>query len=94
MLSLSSDLLPRNPPLVGTQPGQANRGSALKRPNELPFASTDALLEFVTKRWRERWVIANIDDEETLEALWRRPFFILISVDAPLGERWQRWQRK
>lgn len=93
LLSLSAPTT-TNPQNPTTAPALANSRSAIRRGNDLPFSSTDALLEFVTKRWRERWVIANVDDEATLEALLRRPFFILINVDAPLGERWRRYQRR
>jgi dCMP deaminase len=56
----------------------------------LSFPDVDALLEFVTKRWREHWVITDIHDETTLELLLRRPFFLLLNVDAPVGLRFQR----
>lgn len=58
------------------------------------FLTIDALLEFVTKRWREHWVTADIWDEGTLEALSRRPFFILVSVDAPVSLRWKRFSER
>ncbi|KAF3058446.1 Deoxycytidylate deaminase [Daldinia childiae] len=58
------------------------------------FSTTTALLDFVTKHWRSRWVTTDVHDEAVLETLSRRPFFILISVDAPLTVRWQRYQRR
>ena len=33
-------------------------------------------------------------DAETLELITRRPFFLLISVDAPLGVRWMRLKKR
>lgn len=56
------------------------------------FTTTDSLLNFVTKHWRDRWVVADIPSESILEPYSRRPFFLLISVDAPLQVRWQRCQ--
>ena len=56
------------------------------------FSTTDSLLDFVTKHWRDRWVVADIPSESILELYSRRPFFLLISVDAPLHVRWQRCQ--
>jgi dCMP deaminase len=53
-----------------------------------------SLLDFVTKSWRSRWVITSIPSEAVLDALSRRPFFILISVDAPLLVRWKRYQAR
>lgn len=55
------------------------------------FADIDELLEYVTKRWQERWVTTDIWDEHVLDALIRRPFFLLISVDAPISARWERF---
>ncbi|TVY29228.1 Deoxycytidylate deaminase, partial [Lachnellula hyalina] len=58
------------------------------------FDTTEDLLDFVTKRWRERWVTTDIHTESILDKLLRRPFFILVSVDAPVSVRWQRCQQK
>jgi dCMP deaminase len=49
------------------------------------------LIEFVTKRWEERWIITNIWDHLTLEQFLLRPFFLLVSVDAPVSLRWKRF---
>ncbi|KAL1976415.1 hypothetical protein VTN31DRAFT_2697 [Thermomyces dupontii] len=67
--------------------------------SEFVFDSVDSLLEFVTKRWRERWVITDIWDSNIVDRLLVRPFFLLVSVDAPVSIRWQRfrnrcWQRQ
>lgn len=56
------------------------------------FPNVDALLDFVTLRWREPWVTTDIWDEGVVEALLRRPFFLLVSVDAPVSVRWQRFK--
>lgn len=58
------------------------------------FSSATALLDFVTKSWRSRWVTTDIHNEAILDTLSRRPFFILISVDAPLTVRWKRYQQR
>ena len=58
------------------------------------FATADDLLAFVTKHWRERWVTTDIFNEPLLEMYTRRPFFLLISVDAPLTVRWRRFQSR
>jgi dCMP deaminase len=54
----------------------------------------EGLLDFVTKHWRSRWVTTDVHSEAVLDALSRRPFFILISVDAPLTVRWRRYQAR
>lgn len=67
-----------------------------KRPSTtaLVFQTSDELLEYVTQRWRERWVTTDVMSKGALEAYSRRPFFLLISVDAPLLVRWQRYQKR
>ena len=57
----------------------------------LTFPDVDSLLDFVTKRWREHWVLTDIHDETTLEMLLRRPFFLLVSIDAPVSMRYKRF---
>ena len=58
------------------------------------FGTVDELLEFVTKRWQQRWVTTDVWDETILENLLRRPFFLFVSVDAPVSLRWQRFKER
>jgi dCMP deaminase len=58
------------------------------------FETIHDLVDFVTKRWQERWVTTDIYNESILDILVRRPFFILISVDAPVSVRWKRFQKR
>ncbi|KAI5807487.1 cytidine deaminase-like protein [Peziza echinospora] len=58
------------------------------------FFSAEDLLDYVTKRWRDRFVTTDIWDEKVLEILLRRPFFILVSVDAPVSVRWRRYKAR
>ena len=58
------------------------------------FGSVDDLLSFVTKRWTQHWVMAEITDEHLLDSMSRRPFFLLVSIDAPVGLRWQRFNAR
>lgn len=60
--------------------------------SEHSFSDINALLEFVTLRWRERWVTTDIWDDKVVDSLLRRPFFLLVSVDAPVSVRWQRFK--
>jgi dCMP deaminase len=60
----------------------------------LTFPDVDSLLDFVTKRWREHWVFTHILSERTLDLLLRRPFFLLISVDAPVTLRYSRFSSR
>ena len=65
-----------------------------KEPDQRSFGDVDSLLEFVTKTWKQRWVLTDIWNEEILEHLLRRPFFILVSVDAPVSLRWKRFRER
>lgn len=58
------------------------------------FFSADDLLDYVTKRWRDRFITTDIRDERVLELLLCRPFFILVSVDAPVSVRWKRYKNR
>lgn len=59
---------------------------------ENSFACVESLLDFVTKKWQQRWVTTDVWNEKVLENLLRRPFFVLVSVDAPVSLRWKRLQ--
>ncbi|KAH8699489.1 putative dCMP deaminase [Ilyonectria robusta] len=58
------------------------------------FSTPEELLDFVTKRWRSRFVTTDIPTEAALDVFVRRPFFLLLSVDAPLTVRWHRYQER
>ncbi|KAI1118562.1 cytidine deaminase-like protein [Nemania sp. NC0429] len=63
-------------------------------PQPRTFANEVDLVDFVTKHWRSRWVTTDVRSEAVLDALSRRPFFILVSVDAPVTVRWRRHQAR
>jgi dCMP deaminase len=52
------------------------------------------MVDYVTKRWRENFVTVDIWTEEDLEIIVKRPFFLLISVDAPISSRWKRFNER
>ena len=58
------------------------------------FESMVEMTEFVTKRWREHFVTVDIWTQEDLEVVAKRPFFLLISVDAPITVRWNRFNKR
>ena len=58
------------------------------------FSNASSLLDFVTKRWQQRWVTTDIWSEDVLEDFLRRPSFLLVSVDAPVSLRWARLKAK
>jgi dCMP deaminase len=58
------------------------------------FPDAASLLDFVTANWRERWVTTDIWDEGIVDVLLGRPFSLLISVDAPITLRWERFKAR
>ena len=62
--------------------------------HELSFRTADALLDYVTARWKEHWVTTDVWDEEVLDVFLRRPFFLLVSVDAPVTLRYERFKSR
>ncbi|KAI9762555.1 MAG: Deoxycytidine monophosphate (dCMP) deaminase [Chaenotheca gracillima] len=61
---------------------------------EFSFTRAEELVDFVTKHWQKRWVTTDVWDENVLEVLLRRPFFVLIGVDAPVSLRWKRFKAR
>ena len=55
------------------------------------FESMTEMAEYVTKHWRENFVTVDIWTEENLDIVAKRPFFLLVSVDAPVTVRWKRF---
>ncbi|CAK4025058.1 Deoxycytidylate deaminase [Lecanosticta acicola] len=58
----------------------------------MTFPDANELLDYATKHWRERFVTTSIYDESIVDVLSRRPFFILLHIDAPISVRWQRFR--
>jgi dCMP deaminase len=56
----------------------------------LCFSSPSALLEYVTRNWRLDFVTVDINTRDVVEAFVKRPFFLLLSIDAPLLDRFYR----
>ncbi|SMQ51532.1 unnamed protein product [Zymoseptoria tritici ST99CH_3D7] len=55
------------------------------------FPTIDRLLTHATRDWRKNFVTVSIHSTETVDILSRRPFFLLLHVDAPVTLRWQRY---
>ena len=63
---------------------------AYQNQSDHAFETTEELVEFVTSRWRQHWVTTDIENEASLECIIRRPFSLLVSIDAPIHIRWSR----
>lgn len=54
------------------------------------FPNVDDLLDYITANWRQNFVISHIECMDDLQKLQKRPFFLHISIDAPLLLRYKR----
>ena len=59
--------------------------------NGIWFDTMAEMTDYVMKRWRQDFVTVDIWREEDLEVVAKRPFFLLVSVDAPIRIRWKRF---
>ncbi|KAN0100336.1 Cytidine deaminase-like protein [Tylopilus felleus] len=56
------------------------------------FASPEKLLDHVTRNWRKNFVTVNLTCTPLVSLFAKRPFFLLVNVDAPLLQRYRRLQ--
>ncbi|KAM3466514.1 hypothetical protein NHJ6243_000897 [Beauveria neobassiana] len=75
---------------AAAQASASSRSPFARGPDSQTFDTAEALLDFVTLSWRSRFVTTDIPTEKVLDVFLRRPFFMLISTDAPLLVRWRR----
>lgn len=81
--------------LIGTEShseelAQLNTSIELSR---LKLTTDDAeLLNYVTTNWRENFVLHDISELSNLDMFLKRPFFLLVSVDASLLIKFERFK--
>ena len=56
------------------------------------FADSTELLNYVTTNWRDDMLIPNVSDLPNLDLFLKRPFFLLVTVDASLTVKFQRYK--
>ena len=56
----------------------------------LSFASAAELLEHVTRNWRKDFVTQDLRTEHAIQMFIKRPFFMLLSIDGPISDRFRR----
>lgn len=78
----------REPAASPTKQCSKNKGL-----NEV-FDTVEAVVDYATRNWRENLVVTDILSKVDYDILSKRPFFLLISVDAPLLVRWKRYQER
>ncbi|KAL1670700.1 cytidine deaminase-like protein [Schizophyllum commune] len=63
-------------------------------PDNLRFSTTSEMLAHVTRHWTDHFVTMDLGTRALLAPFMRRPFFMLISVDAPILLRYRRARSK
>lgn len=48
------------------------------------------MLDHVTQHWQSNFVTTDLDSDKLVNYFIRRPFFMLISIDAPILQRYRR----
>ncbi|QRV80245.1 deoxycytidylate deaminase (dCMP deaminase) [Ceratobasidium sp. AG-Ba] len=56
------------------------------------YPDFNALLSGVTQNWRNDFVCSSLRTLDQLRSCAQRPFFVLVSVDAPILTRWERYK--
>ncbi|KAJ2695799.1 Deoxycytidine monophosphate (dCMP) deaminase [Coemansia sp. IMI 209128] len=58
------------------------------------FTTAKHLINFITPRWRQNFVSTDITSPVDLYLMWKRPFVLVVGVDAPMGTRFKRYCAK
>jgi len=66
----------------------------INNPDAIIFDDTHKLLDFVTSNWNKNYVFFSECISSDLLLLKKRPTFLLISVNAPITKRYQRYKEK
>ncbi|KAI0278158.1 cytidine deaminase-like protein [Russula aff. rugulosa BPL654] len=56
----------------------------------LSFASAAELLQHVTRNWNQDFVTQDLRTEQAIRMFIKRPFFMLLSIDGPISDRFRR----
>lgn len=73
---------------------QSKELDLLGRPDKRTFADSTELLNYVTTNWRDDMLISNVSDLPNLDLFLKRPFVLLVTVDASLMIKFQRYKLK
>lgn len=92
-LSMNSPLTPYLTPSHGISTNTVPRDTSRRHGDTIWFSSADEMLDHCTRRWREKFVTMDLYHKGALEEFNIRPFFLLVSVDAPLMTRFERSKR-
>ncbi|GAA98589.1 uncharacterized protein L969DRAFT_95179 [Mixia osmundae IAM 14324] len=78
--------------LAKASPGSVSGASTSKT---LHFDDPLAFLDYATRRWQQHFVCTDLPlNRETVDAFLKRPWVLLIALEAPLMTRWHRQQAR
>lgn len=94
-LTLNADAGPNAPNAVSAPNGNGTAttpspSSSSHEHDTAVFTDADTLLEHVTRNWRTHYVTTSLQTYAEVEPFLKRPFFLLVAVDAPLRSRYLR----
>ncbi|KAJ2745225.1 Deoxycytidine monophosphate (dCMP) deaminase [Coemansia sp. BCRC 34301] len=69
----------------------ATKESHSKGDEQRVFAAAKHLINFITPRWRQNFVTTDVTSPIDLYLMWKRPFVLVVGVDAPVGTRYKRY---
>ncbi|EGG07248.1 uncharacterized protein MELLADRAFT_35707 [Melampsora larici-populina 98AG31] len=58
--------------------------------DKLRFTDHDGFLDYSTKHWSHDFVTTDLQSKIEIEKFLKRPFFVLVNVEAPTRLRWER----
>lgn len=82
---MNSPIVPSFPIMMDVPPSE--RSSVV---DQMTFSSHAELLDHITKNWQSDFVTVDLTSQSLLEKFSTRPFFMIISVDAPILVRYHR----
>ncbi|KAH9819944.1 cytidine deaminase-like protein [Melampsora americana] len=63
------------------------------RLDELRFDDQDGFLDYSTKHWSQDLVTTELESKIDIEKFLKRPFFVLVNIEAPTRLRWERFDQ-
>ncbi|KAJ1737811.1 Deoxycytidine monophosphate (dCMP) deaminase [Coemansia sp. Benny D160-2] len=74
---------------AGAQPDKQPAASESSSP--LVFGSAKEIVKFVTPRWSQNFVTTDVTGIVDLHLLRKRPFVLIVGIEAPVGTRYKRY---
>lgn len=63
---------------------------ATRQPQKLIFPNFSEAIQFATSNWREKLLVCDVQKYPDFEIAFKRPFFVLVCIQAPMSVRYNR----